>query len=241
VRIKITLAYDGSRYFGFQVQKGQTLTVASELYEALKSLHIESKIIASGRTDRNVHATGQVIHIDLPKHWTNLNKLHNELTRKLSGFITIKYISAVDESFHARFGGKRRVYRYIISTQKPSPYEHAYLTYVPNLNSQKIEAALHFLEGTHDFKYFQKSGSSPTTTVRTLYKASSYWHKGQFILRFEANSFLRSQIRMIVGFLLKISEGSLSEEQLQEQLSLTQQHSRSLADPNGLYLAKIIY
>ncbi len=241
VRIKITLAYDGSRYYGFQVQKGAKQTVASELYEALHSLNIHAKIIASGRTDRDVHATGQVIHIDLPSHWKDIKKLQRELTRKLSGFIHIKHISQVSEDFHARFGAKKRLYRYIITTKKPTPYESAYLTYVPALNIQTIKQALPSLEGTHDFKYFQKSGSSPTSTVRTIFKAKIYEHQGLYILSFEANSFLRSQIRMIVAFLLKINEGVLTKKELQEQLALTKRHSRTLADPNGLYLAKITY
>jgi tRNA pseudouridine38-40 synthase len=94
IRVKAVISYDGSVYLGFQKQKSTTKTVTHAIEEALNSLHIKSSIVASGRTDAGVHATGQVIHFNLPDFWSDLNKLKTNLNRKLKE-IEFKHISSV--------------------------------------------------------------------------------------------------------------------------------------------------
>lgn len=241
MRAKAILSYDGSRFYGFQSQKHTKNTVATTLENSLKNLNIYSKITASGRTDRGVHATNQVIHFDLPPFWKDLKKLKNHLNRQLLPNIYVKNISFIDESFHARFSAKRRAYRYILTTKNPNPFEYNYVTFVENLDFKRVEDAIKLFEGRYDFKFFQKSGSDVKTTTREIYKAKSYEYKNYKILYFEANGFLRSQIRMMVDFLLKISKGDLTKEELKEQLLCQKRHSTSLAPPNGLYLCRVIY
>ena len=86
-----------------------------------------------------------------------------------------------------------------------------------------------------------KNGSDTKSSIRKIYRAYAYKRGSKVILNFEANGYLRSQIRLMVGFLLAVSEGNLTEKQLLEQLTCKAVHSRKLASPNGLYLAKIKY
>ena len=241
MRVKITLSYDGSRYLGFQVQNTTKQTVAQDLYDALKSLHIPGKITSSGRTDKNVHATNQVIHIDLPEFWTDTQKLYELLNHKLPLWIRIKYIKEVSEDFHARYSPKKRSYRYLLSTEKTSPFSSAYITYVPQVNMLRIQESLELFLGEHDFKYFQKSGGGNETTVREIFYAKVYAHKDIYVINIKANGFLRSQIRMMIASLLKYGEGQLSLEKIQEQIDAKHQYSHTLAPAAGLYLTQIHY
>ena len=241
MRVKAVLSYDGSKFYGFQYQKHTDETVANTLQKALNSLNINSKIVASGRTDKGVHATNQVIHFDLPPFWRNLEKLKNSLNRIVLPYIYIKNIHFVEKNFHARFSAKRRAYRYILSSKEPSPFEYSYVTFIKDIDFNKIKESIKIFERRYDFKYFQKSGSEVLTTIRTIYKARFYEYRDYKILYFEADGFLRSQIRMMVDFLLKIAKDSLTKEDLKEQLLCKKRYSTSLALPNGLYLCRVIY
>ncbi len=241
MKVKITLSYDGSQFHGFQSQKDGTKTVANTLQDAFVSFGITSKINASGRTDTGVHATGQVIDIDLPPFWDDLVRLRNYLNRLCAPSIMIGQVEEVDEEFHARFSAKKRVYRYLLKVGEPSVFSQKYVSYHDSINSQKIQEAIRLFEGEHDFAYFSKNGSEPKSTVREVYKCRFYRYKDIYVFSFEASGYLRSQIRMMVDFLLKISDGELCAEDLKEQLEKKKIHNRGLAKPNGLYLAKIKY
>ena len=240
MRVKAIIAYDGSRFNGFQSQKHTTNTIMHQLQNACKRVGISSKIVASGRTDAGVHATGQVIHFDVPKFWKDTKKLQSYLNSYLAPFITIKRVQPVDESFHARYSAKKRAYRYIVAKKPPSVFEAAYKSYF-YLDSKKTQKALQFFIGEHDFVYFHKTGSDTKNTIRTIYKASLYERKDFFVIYIEANGFLRAQIRMIVDSLRKLSENSLSLYQLKMQIAAQKQFSTTLAPPNGLYLCRVIY
>jgi tRNA pseudouridine38-40 synthase len=95
--------------------------------------------------------------------------------------------------------------------------------------------------GVHDFEYFCKTGSEPASTIREIYAIDFYKYNDLHILRFRANSYLRSQIRMMVDFIMKISSGKLTIEDLRKQLNKEKATSWTLASPNGLYLSKISY
>lgn len=241
MRVKLTISYNGAPFMGLQSQTTTANTIIGTLQNALQRLGIESKLVASGRTDRGVHAFRQVLHFDLPDFWTDLPKLHRSLNHQLPDAIHIRRIEKAPDDFHARYGAKRRVYRYILSTKEPNPFEADFVTFVPALDHEKIADAIGLFEGTHDFAYFKKSGSDVTHYVRAVYKARLYRHRGYTVLYFEANGFLRSQIRLMVGFLLAISEGKLTAGMLKEQLSLQKQYKVKLAPHNGLYLSRITY
>ena len=240
MRVKVTIAYNGTKFFGSQIQEKET-TVNGTLQEILLSCGIEAKIEASGRTDRGVHATGQVIHFDLPSFWCDLFKLQEVINLKLPKSLHVKKIQSVSDDFHARYSASRRVYRYILKEGVSNPFQDEFITFVEKIDIQLLQKAIKNFEGTHDFQGYYKKGSDNKTTIRTIYKATAYEHKGFTILYFEANGFLRSQIRLMVGMLLAINSGKFSIKDLKNQLTNQTKISFKPAPSNGLYLAKIFY
>ncbi len=236
MRCAVTLAYDGTNFLGSQTQESSPNTIFGRVQSALGQLNIDSKATPSGRTDRGVHATGQVCHIDMPEFWSNLAKLKKVLNDMLPSSIRIKSIKAVDDDFHARYSAKKRVYRYIIKEAQSNPFESNYVTFLDSVDFAKIEKNIKLFCGEFDFKQFMKSGSDIKSTTRVIYRAFAYKHKGFIILNFEANGFLRSQIRLMVGALL-----TLDADKIKEQLECKKRHKIKPATSNGLYLSKIKY
>ena len=242
-KIKLVLSYDGSRFDGFAVQKGKANTVSNRLYKAFKSIGIYEKFNAAGRTDKGVHATFQVIDINIPNFWLEkLSLLKKELNSKIFPDILIKRVEVVDANFHARYSAKKRAYRYIISFENQDPYRARYVTFLKKrVDKVLIKDAVKLFEGVHDFEYFKKSKGGTTNYVRQIYKANYYEYKNYGVFYFEANGFLRSQIRLMVDFLLKIDKKLLSMDDLKKQLEKKEIFSRTLAEPYGLYLSKVIF
>jgi tRNA pseudouridine38-40 synthase len=241
MRVKAVIAYDGSAFYGFQRQTSTPLTVTQHIESALKSLQIDTKIIGSGRTDRGVHATGQVIHFDLPPYWQDLQKLKMILNRRMQA-ISLRHLSWVSDTFHARFSAKRRLYRYLFKTEIPSVFEEKYIAHYPeDFDRKRLLEALNCFCGEHDFRYFHKTGSDIHTTRRTIYQTRYYPYRQYHILTFEANGFLRSQVRMMVEASMQCARGIISIETLQAQLACKEQAVTGLAPAEGLYLSKIIY
>lgn len=240
MRVKAVISYDGSPYQGFQKQTSTKLTITGAIEEALSSLHIHSSIVGSGRTDAGVHATGQVIHFDLPDFWHDLGKLKRNLNRKLHD-ISFKHITPVKNDFHARFSAKKRLYRYVFKTQKPSVFEQKYIAYYQEFNPELLVKALKYFEGTHDFNFFHKTGTVTHTTIRNIYHTNYIERHGFHFIYFQANGFLRSQVRMMVDTAMLYATNMITTEALQEQLNCKKKHTTKLAPPEGLYLARIMY
>lgn len=236
MRVALTLSYNGTHFLGSQAQKGSKNTILGNLAHVLKELNIDSKIIASGRTDKGVHATGQVCHIDLPPFWDNVAKLKRALNTMLPNTIHVKEIKVVDDEFHARYSAKKRVYRYIIKQGQSNPFENNFITFIDSIDFSKIKINIKLFQGNFDFAYFMKTGSDSKSTCREVYKAFAYKHKNYIILNFEANGFLRTQIRFMVSALL-----NLEKEEIEKKLSCKVNHKIKPAPCNGLYLAKIKY
>lgn len=241
MRVKITLQYNGAPYLGLQSQTKTENTVIGTLQRALLRLNINEKIVASGRTDKGVHATGQVLHCDLPQHWHNLQKLKRSLNHQLPDSIHIRRIEEAADDFHARYSAKRRVYRYILSAREPNPFEADFITFVDSVDFSALVRAIGSYVGTYDFKYFKKSGSDTENDIRTVYRAIAYRRNKNIVLTFEANGYLRSQIRMMVGFLLLVSQGKRNVGDLKAQLLCEADFKVKPAPCNGLYLAKVKY
>ena len=242
-KVKIILSYDGSRFDGFAVQKGNANTVSNRLYKVFKSVGIYEKFNAAGRTDKGVHATYQVIDIKIPFFWEKrLDYLKKILNEKLFPSIFIKNMELVCDDFHSRFSAKKRVYRYILSFDDRDPFKAKYVTFLKKkLNKELMQTAIKEFVGIYDFEYFKKSKGGTTNYIREIFDTKYYEYKNYGIFYFCANGFLRSQVRMMVDFLLKIDKSILTIHQLQRQLMKKDIYSRSLAPANGLYLAKVKY
>jgi len=239
-RVKAVIAYNGSVYYGFQKQKSTTNTITHDIEQALISLHIQSNIVGSGRTDAGVHATGQVIHFDIPDYWNDLEKLTLNINRKLT-HIHFKHITHANAEFHARFWAKKRLYRYVFKTTRPSVFEQKYISYYPSFDAEILTKSLECFKGKHDFDMFRKTGTHTHTSIRKIYKAD-YMQRGKYhFIYFEANGFLRAQVRMMIDASMLCATSKLSMKQLQEQVATNIRHTTNLAPAEGLYLARVIY
>jgi len=240
MRVRAVIAYDGGYFKGFQKQKSTNNTITGHIEKALSSLGIHDAIKGSGRTDAGVHATGQVIDFTLPDFWQDLEKLKNALNQKLK-YISFKHISFVSDDFHSRFSAKKRIYRYVFKSNIPSIFEQNHVGYYPFFNQELLTNALKLFEGEHDFSNFIKTGSITHTNIRHIYKAHYKSFNNYHIIYFEANGFLRSQVRMMVEAVMQVALGTLTLKELEAQLALTKRYITKLAPPEGLYLARIIY
>ncbi len=236
MRIALVLAYNGTHFLGSQTQKSSNNTVFGQLERVLQQLGIQNKTVPSGRTDKGVHASYQIAHVDLPDFWTDLQKLKRILNEMLPASISVKKVFSVQDDFHARYSAKSRVYRYIIKKGTSNPFEADFITFVDTVNFNTLQHNIKLFIGKHDFANFMKTGSDTKSSIREIYKAFAYQHKEYIILYFEANGFLRTQIRFMVGALL-----DLSSQEIEEKLSCKINHKLKPAPANGLYLAKVKY
>jgi tRNA pseudouridine38-40 synthase len=242
MKIKLLLSYNGANFEGSQVQSHTSNTIMGQIYKAFERLGIKTKLHASGRTDAGVHAFKQVMHCEIPTFWSDIKKLQDHLNFQLPDSIKLRQLSFVNEDFHARYSAKRRAYRYILSSSESNPFESAFISFIKHeLNLNLLKDAMVVFEGEHDFSSFMKSGSTTGSNIRHIYKTRVYTYQGRTVLYFEANGFLRSQIRLMVAFLLKIAQEKLTKEQLLEQLNNQEKYNTKPAPPNGHYLSNIIY
>ncbi len=240
MKLKATIAYDGSLFNGFQLQKNKK-SVVGDIQKALLSLGVESQIVGSGRTDKGVHASNQVIHFFIPPYWEkkDLKKLKIELNKKLEG-IEFKYITKAPLNFHAIYSAKMRIYRYVIK-KRVSVFERKYIVKSNIDNIERLNSILKIFEGKHNFLYFHKKGSNPPTTIKNIYRAFAKEYNGKIFIYFYGDGFLRSQIRMMMEGVFQVYNNNITLSNLKEQLLLKKQYITSPAPPFGLYLARVIY
>jgi len=242
MKVYMVISYDGSKFSGFQIQTKTKNTVAQKLKDALISLGINSKFQASGRTDSGVHATYQVISLEIPLFWQKkgLAKLKKELNKKLK-YIVIKYIKKVDLNFHAQYSAKTRVYRYLIKTTAIKPFEQDYVSFYEIKDFNLFKKALNLYLGEHNFKFFKKEGSFTSSDIRVIKKIKVIKIKNYIAIYIYANGFLRSQVRMLIKGALLVENKKISINNLKEQINCEKKYFSSLAKPQGLYLARVYY
>lgn len=239
-KVKAIIEYNGNAFLGFQRQTHTKQTITTHIEEALKSLNIETSITGSGRTDTGVHASNQVIDFAVPSYWKDLKKLKRSLNKVLEN-IRFKHIVFVDDDFHSRFHAKYRIYRYVFKTSQPSIFEKDFVAHYAHFNKQKVQEALKAFEGEHDFTLLSKTGSPTHTNVRTIFKTCYKERKGYHFIYFKANGFLRAQVRMMVKLALIYSQGRITKEELLSQINNKDKVSNQLAQPQGLYLSRVLY
>jgi tRNA pseudouridine38-40 synthase len=242
-RYQVILAYDGTDFLGFQRQEPETRTVQRDTEDALRCLGWQGHtILASGRTDTGVHASGQVIAFDLD--WKHpVEALERALNANLPDDIAVSRVRETSADFHPRYDARFRTYEYTIYSEpyrNPLRDRYAWHVWPPvELNLLKQAAAL--LPGTHDFVMMgtppPKKGGS---TVRTIYQAA--WQQIQAGgMRFEitANAFLYHMVRRLVFLTVMVAAGRLDLEGLSDGLQAVQPQIPGLAPPQGLVLKKV--
>ena len=227
---------------GFQIQNALP-TIELELDKAFYKLcNEEVKIYPSGRTDRYVHAVGQVFHVDLnstipPKG------VQKGLNSFLPNDIYIKDCVIVEDSFHARFSAIKKEYRYYINTKEYNPLTLRYMPYIPNLDVAVMKDATKLLIGTHDFKGFASASIDPRkSTIKTIYDIQVHVFEDHLEFRFLGDGFLKYQIRRMMGILVEIGKHHFEPSKITEILnSKNPCDSKYILDGCGVYLYNVVY
>lgn len=241
-RYKLTIEYDGMHFYGWQRQEG-VFSVQEAIEMALLKLNGTTVLVeGAGRTDKGVHALGQVAHVDLEKEW-NPFKLKEGLNHFLR-HISILDIEEVKPPFHARFSAKERRYCYrIVNRSAPLSLDQERAWHVKKyLDVEKMQKAASYLLGHHDFSAFRASECQAKHAMRTLLKAEIQRLEEHIHFYFQAPSFLHNQVRIMVGTLKKIGEGVFPISKIQEGLLLKDRTKMGpTAPPHGLYLTHVFY
>ncbi|MDP2303703.1 MAG: tRNA pseudouridine(38-40) synthase TruA [Ignavibacteria bacterium] len=238
---KIIIQYDGTPFCGWQIQKNGR-TVQGVLTDALSTVLREKITInGSGRTDTGVHAIGQCANFRTGKV-LNEREFVYSVNSILPKEISIISFVEVDFEFHPRFDARRRIYYYMISHKK-SPFYFDYSMYrLVNLNIEKLNHYSNQIMGEHDFTSFAKTADQAENKVCTVYDAR--WRKSGFltIFRIEADRFLHSMVRTIVGTLLKAHDENFHDDRITNIiLSKDRTQASEAVVSKGLFLYKVIY
>ena len=244
LRLRIDLAYDGSNFSGWAIQPDRR-TVQAQVEEAIKKIaRVRIESIVAGRTDAGVHATGQVIHVDIPDSIA-IEDLAYKLNRILDEDIRINRIEVAPPAFHARFSALRRYYQYRILDENKVIQPLARLNtagwYRP-LDLDLMNQASKLLLGTNDFAAFCKYREG-ATTVRTLEKYE--WvrdSEGYLVADVVADAFCYSMVRNLVGAVVCVADGRFEPSWIKTLLENKERVSDSLVFPaRGLTLYKVDY
>lgn len=240
---RITLAYDGTNYCGWQLQLGLP-TIQLAVQTALEKLEGRPVIShAAGRTDTGVHAEGQVVSFRLSKEW-NGRALRNALNGNLPRDIRVMDASVAAEDFHARFDAQGKVYRYrVFMGEVMNPLWARYAWHYPYpLELGRLTEDARALIGTYDFTAFTVASCATRTHVRTITSIRLEQEGGLLTLFFHGDGFLRYQVRTMVGALAELSRGRLAVSSIGELIARRDRNLIGASAPaQGLTLLKVEY
>lgn len=258
-RLKLTVAYEGTRYAGWQLQAvhGGTgpCTIQGELERCVASL-VGNRIPVhgSGRTDAGVHAEGQVCHLDVPEHATRID-WKKALNVQLPADVRVLDFAWVSPDFHSRKDAlaKRYVYSLWNHRDRAVPRIQAFVWSCPELDLGRMREAFPLLEGTKDFASFRNSGGNDGDSVRTLFSVHCQsgmlaslvcppgWPVTSFV--FEGDGFLKQMVRNLMGLLVWIGQGKIGPEAIPAIFEARERQAlpSPSAPAKGLTLSEVRY
>ena len=240
-RVRLTVAYDGTNYHGWQIQNNG-ITIESELNRCLTDLLREPvEVIGASRTDSGVHALGNIAVFDTTSRMP-AEKISYALNQRLPEDIRIQKSEQGPDDWHPRRCDSRKTYEYrIYRAQFPMPVKRLYslFTYY-ELDVNRMQEAAAYLEGEHDFKSFCQTGAQVESTVRTIYSVEvEEQGENDLVIRVCGNGFLYNMVRIIAGTLLDIGQGKRDPMDI---FTILEAKDRSAAGPtapaHGLTLMK---
>ncbi len=242
--IKLTIEYDGKEFHGWQKQPNK-LNIQGTIEKAIEQITGEQvELTASGRTDRGVHALGQVANFKTNSN-IPIEKFAIAINSNLKKSIIIQSAEEVEETFHSRLSCKRKTYRYIINNSKLGTAIYRNLeTHIPmKLDLDKMKQAIQYFIGEHDFKAFRASGTSAKSSVRRIDQAEIIEKdKDRIWIELTGNGFLYNMVRIIAGTLVEVGLGNIQPEEIP---SIIEDKKRERAGktlpPQGLYLVRVEY
>lgn len=207
-RVRLTVAYDGTGYHGWQLQDNG-ITIESELNRCLSELLGEPvRVIGASRTDAGVHALGNIAVFDT-KSRIPPEKISYALNQWLPEDIRIQRSEEVAPDWHPRRCASRKTYEYrIYRGEFPMPVKRLYSYFLYcRLDLERMREAAGFLEGEHDFKSFCQAGSQAESTVRTIYRLQVEEQGADLVIRVCGSGFLYNMVRIIAGTLIEVGQG----------------------------------
>jgi tRNA pseudouridine38-40 synthase len=246
---RLTLAYDGTDFAGWQVQERpqgpRARTVQGELEAALFRLAGDApvRVAGAGRTDAGVHALGQVASFDLPRSF-DPDALRRALNGLLPPDVRVLDASEAPSGFHARKSARSKLYRYELDTgpvQLPTRRRHA--GHVPwTLHEAAVTEAAALFVGRHDFASLRSAGGSARTSVRTVTRSQAAFDGATLRYEVEADGFLRKMVRSLVGALIEAGRGARTIEDLRHALAARDRRAWPKPAPAcGLTLVRVDY
>ena len=244
--IKAVIQYDGSRYFGFQAQLNpeQLPTVQEALEEAIGGLLKEkTRVYSAGRTDRGVHALGQVVNF-YTESLIPVEKLARAITQHLPVDVYIRSVEEVASTFHARKSALGKHYQYRVwNSDEKTVFGNQYFYHYPgSLDDELMQEACKLLEGTHNYQGFSAAGSTVKSFVRTVYDMNMRRNGDWLTFDVYGNGFLYNMVRIMVGTVLDIGLHRKKVDVIPQVLATQNRHLAGRTAPaSGLYLKNVFY
>lgn len=241
---KIVLAYDGTRYNGWQKQGNTDNTIQEKLERILKDIcGQETEVFGSGRTDAGTHATGQVINFHM--HWKGTaEELLDAFNERLPEDIAGLSIEEMPSRFHSRLSAKAKHYSYTIwKSSRPPVFERKYVFRCgADLDIAAMKQAAATFVGEHDFKSFCANKRMKKSTVRTIYDIRFEETEDKLILHFYGNGFLYQMVRILTGTLIEVGEGKRKAAEMAAILQAESREAAGFTAPSrGLFLREVFY
>ena len=241
--IKLIIEYDGKGFNGWQKQPDR-LNIQGEIEKAIEEI-IGKKVdlTASGRTDAGVHSLGQTANFKTDSKIPT-EKFAKAINSRLKKSIVIKSAEEVDEKFHSRYSVKSKTYRYIINNSENGTAIYRGLEYhVPmKLDYEKMNEAIKYFIGEHDFKAFKASGTSSKSSVRKILDGSVRKEGERVIIEVTGTGFLYNMVRIISGTLLDVGLGKIKPEDIPSIIESKDRTKAGKTLPaHGLYLLQVNY
>lgn len=241
---KIVLAYDGTRYNGWQKQGNTENTIQEKIERILKELcGTETEVFGSGRTDMGTHATGQVFNFHM--NWKgSAESLLDAFNAKLPEDIAGLSIAEMPPRFHSRLSAKAKHYSYSIWKSKRSPvFERKYVFRCEDtLDLAAMKQAAEAFLGEHDFKSFCANKRMKKSTVRTIYEIAFEETDEKVVLHFYGNGFLYQMVRILTGTLIEVGEGKRTPAEMKAILQAEKREAAGFTAPSrGLFLREVYY
>ena len=242
-KYKLKIEYDGSHFVGWQKQNNG-VSIQESIEKAIFELTGEkTTVFGAGRTDAGVHALGQVAHFDLKKNF-NIDKVRDGLNHYLRpNPIAILKVENASDSFHARFSAKQRTYEYLI-TNRRAPLtikKNKSWSIFKTIELEKMRYEANFFIGKHDLQAFRSIDCQSNTSIKTIDEIKISKNNENLNISISAKSFLHSQVRIMVGTLVEIGKGKITESITQIIKSKDRTRAGVTAPAHGLYLVKVNY
>ena len=241
---RITIMYDGSRYYGFQRQPDKD-TIQGKLEGVLRQMTGDEtlEVIGAGRTDAGVHAMNMIANVNM-KTELSVQDIKDYLNRYLPDDICVKRVDIAGARFHARYNALGKTYRYTCYTGPDKPvFERKYVYYLkeePDMDKMKDMAGL--LLGEHDFHNFCMNPRMKKSTVRKVDRIDIIREDNKIQIYVHGNGFLQNMVRIMVGTLLEAGYGRLSREEVLEALNGKERKKAGPTAPaQGLCLMEVDY